>query len=295
MFERYLEEATKTIRFARNEAADLGSSEITPEHILIGLVSDAGLVNGVMSGASAHEIRDEVKARLSRRPAEAAPDEMHLSKESKKALALARKEAQTFSSRYVSNCHILLGLIQIADSLAAQVLRRSGPSADYVRDRMSTLSERAKEEHTHQTKADVAHATSRAKRDLDDIWLIVFELAELDDDLGALELVDDVIRNPAFDRNEAIQKLVPVASVIARKIGNLDLEKRYCELEIACDPESLGALYGLARCLKRQGKSEEAIKVARRTYQLGMTQGDELGRSYVEMIKKQFPDINWGT
>ena len=45
MFDRYVENARRTIFFARYEAAQLGSSEIAPEHILLGLLKDLPLHN----------------------------------------------------------------------------------------------------------------------------------------------------------------------------------------------------------------------------------------------------------
>jgi len=40
MFERFTEKARRTVFFARYEASQLGSPEITSEHLLLGLLRD---------------------------------------------------------------------------------------------------------------------------------------------------------------------------------------------------------------------------------------------------------------
>jgi ATP-dependent Clp protease ATP-binding subunit ClpA len=40
MFERFTEKARRTVFFARYEASQLGSQEITSEHLLLGLLRD---------------------------------------------------------------------------------------------------------------------------------------------------------------------------------------------------------------------------------------------------------------
>jgi ATP-dependent Clp protease ATP-binding subunit ClpC len=65
MFERYVENARRTIFFARYEAAQRGSPEIAPEHILLALVRDGGtFANGQLARVSPREIRVEILAYL---------------------------------------------------------------------------------------------------------------------------------------------------------------------------------------------------------------------------------------
>ncbi|MCU1297171.1 MAG: ATPase domain protein [Acidobacteriaceae bacterium] len=60
MFERFTENARRTIFFARNQAVESGSSFIEPEHICLGLLEDPWLANDLLKNA--HEVRTEILA-----------------------------------------------------------------------------------------------------------------------------------------------------------------------------------------------------------------------------------------
>src|SRR5437879_1982949 len=93
----------------------------------------------------------------------------------------------------------------------------------------------------------------------------LIELVRLDDYEGALKLVDDATADPSIDRDGIMRSLIPMASVIARIKGNLDLARRYCEQRVAYDSDNATALYALADSLALQGKIDEAKRIAFRS------------------------------
>src|SRR5262249_53380044 len=132
MFERYTEIAKQTIVFAKGEAAQLGSPEIGTEHILLALLRDEDVTSRLMEGLSVSQIRQDILAHASHRQELPPPVDLPLSTQSRKLLSLAEKEAEGLADRYVSNSHILLGLLRLGDS-HAQLLKSSGLSPDRVR------------------------------------------------------------------------------------------------------------------------------------------------------------------
>ena len=61
MFERYAEQARRSIFFAHFEANELGSPEIDTEHLLLGLPREVDLLKKTLSWAAAEQIRQEIK------------------------------------------------------------------------------------------------------------------------------------------------------------------------------------------------------------------------------------------
>ncbi len=293
MFERYIESARRTIFFARYEAAQLGSSEIVPEHILLGLFGD-GLTwaREVISSVSAQQIRDEILAYLAQHEKQSPRAELSLSQDSQNVLAAAEEEAKRLAHRRVSNHHILLGLLRIENCFAAQVLRRNGLSIDYLREQMRTVQKATGEPAPQTTNAEAD--LSPADRKLYELEVRLLELFRLNDHQGALKLVDDAIADPSLDRNRMMWSLIPIASVIARTIGDFDLARRYCEQRVACNPNDAMALYKLADCLDLQGEAQRARKVACESYELSLARSGVQGEGLAELIENRFPGIKLG-
>jgi hypothetical protein len=132
---------------------------------------------------------------------------------------------------------------------------------------------------------------SPAERNLPELELRVTELAQLDDYAGALWLIDEAIADPNLDRNRTIRRLVPIAAAVARTIGDIQSAQRYYDLWLTCDPDETLALYGLACCLKKQGKADEANRVAGKCYKLCVAEGGEIGEGLAEMVVKRFPEV----
>jgi uncharacterized protein YbbC (DUF1343 family) len=137
MFERYTEKARRVIFFARYEASHFGASMIEPEHLLLGLSrEDKPLFARFLTDGkrSLESIRGQVEQHSSSRERIPCVVELPLSEESKLALTYAHEESLGLGDRHVGTEHLLLGLLRLEGSLAAQILFELGLRIDAMRD-----------------------------------------------------------------------------------------------------------------------------------------------------------------
>ena len=135
MFERFTDRARQVIVLAQEEARRLGHDWVGTEHILLGLVR---LGEGVGpraledAGISLDTVRQQVEELVPR--GEGTPSgRIRFTPQAKTVLELSLREALQFGHRYIGTEHILLGLIQDSDGVAAQVLTGLGADLDGVR------------------------------------------------------------------------------------------------------------------------------------------------------------------
>ncbi|MEK7282719.1 MAG: Clp protease N-terminal domain-containing protein, partial [Acidobacteriota bacterium] len=129
MFEKYTEKSKKVLFLARYEASQMGSKVIGSEHLLLGLIKEGDdLVRDLFSrsGVNLELLRAELEARGPSGEKQAAPIEIPFSEETKKILACAEEEAERLLHPYVSDEHILLGLLRVEDSAAGRMLAEKG-------------------------------------------------------------------------------------------------------------------------------------------------------------------------
>ncbi len=130
MFERYTEEARRSIFFARYEASTYGSPYIGTEHLLLGMLRESK--NGKL-GEHGEWFRIEIEKSIKIRTRIPTSVEIPLAEDCKRALNFAQEEADRLESRYVGPQHILLGLIRTEDGLAARLLRERGVHLEDLR------------------------------------------------------------------------------------------------------------------------------------------------------------------
>ncbi len=129
MFEKYTEKAKKVLFLARYEASQMGSKVIGSEHLLLGLIKEGDeLVRDLFqrSNVNLELLRAELEARGPSGEKQAAPIEIPFSEETKKILSCAEEEAERLLHPYVSDEHLLLGLLRVEDSAAGRVLSEKG-------------------------------------------------------------------------------------------------------------------------------------------------------------------------
>src|SRR6266852_9519056 len=137
MFERYTEMARRVIFFARYEASQFGASMIEPEHLLLGLSrEDKPLFARLLTDGtqSLESIRERIEQRS---PPKARPPvtvEIPLGADTKLALICAHEESDRLGDRHIGTEHLLLGLLRMEDSLAAEILFELGLRIDAARD-----------------------------------------------------------------------------------------------------------------------------------------------------------------
>ena len=214
MFERYAESARRTVHFAKWEADGFGSPEIHSEHILLALLRDEILVSRAMEGISGREIREAITAHLPRGEPNPLPHDLPLSSDSRKALLLAAEEADRLADRRIRNGHILLGLLRLEDSYAAQLLRRLGLSVDKIRPQIATLAvdDEAREEKTLRSlrvppAAKEAPLEAELRHQVLETIRRVGELLRQGEDRNALQLLDDFMAAPGQDRKLRVRLL----------------------------------------------------------------------------------------
>lgn len=128
MFERYTEKARRVIFWGRYEASQYGSPFIETEHLLLGLLrEDVTLANQLIGGFHAKTtIRSEIEKQIVRRERISTSVEIPLTEDSKKVLKKAAEEAERLGQLHVGTEHLLLGLLRVEGSLAAQILQARG-------------------------------------------------------------------------------------------------------------------------------------------------------------------------
>ncbi len=124
MFERFTEQARRVIFFARYEASNYGSRYIETEHLLLGLLrEDRALAKRFPGQANVEpEIRSEIEKRITRGERISTSVEMPLSVECKKVLNLAEETADRLGHRAIGTEHLLIAILRVESSMAAQIL-----------------------------------------------------------------------------------------------------------------------------------------------------------------------------
>lgn len=133
MFERYSERARRAIFFARYEASLFGSTQIETQHLLLGILRESHLI----PHAAAAAIRIEIERQFPREGVISTAVDIPLSEESRRALQFG-EEAATAAGSQVINCgHLLLGVLRVENSFAAEALRTAGFDHDALTAAMS--------------------------------------------------------------------------------------------------------------------------------------------------------------
>jgi hypothetical protein len=136
MFERYTEKARRVIFFSRYEASHYGAHYIETEHLLLGLLREA---KGILRWApkiNAETIRKKIDDATIKNPSTSTSVDMPLSKECKRVLDFAKNEAERLAHKHIGTEHLFLGLLDVEDCLAAQLLREGGADPDGMREEL---------------------------------------------------------------------------------------------------------------------------------------------------------------
>ncbi len=136
MFDRFTNHAKKLMSFARQEAEKFNHGYIGTEHILLGLVQQgSGVAANVLKkmDIDLEEIRREVEKIIKTGPSMVTMGQIPFTPRAKTVLELSMEEASALNHNYLGTEHLLLGLIQENDGIAAQVLMKLNVEVDVVR------------------------------------------------------------------------------------------------------------------------------------------------------------------
>jgi ATP-dependent Clp protease ATP-binding subunit ClpC len=131
MFERYTENARRSIFFARYEASLFGATEINTEHFLLGLLRE-GDVCGILPPEAPELIRRDIQNETPAAPRTEKSIDMPLSHVMKRVLSYAATEATKLNHPHIGTGHQLLGLLW-EPCLASRILNARGIDFDGVR------------------------------------------------------------------------------------------------------------------------------------------------------------------
>jgi ATP-dependent Clp protease ATP-binding subunit ClpC len=124
MWQRFTENARKTIFYLQEEASKTGDSYVSTEHILLGILREnSNVASRILGrlGVSVERIRSKLE-RLVQRGSSGVLKDMQLTPRAKRAIDLAYDEARRLNNNYIGTEHLLLGLIREGEGLAGRTL-----------------------------------------------------------------------------------------------------------------------------------------------------------------------------
>jgi ATP-dependent Clp protease ATP-binding subunit ClpC len=142
MFERFTEQARRTLFFARYEAGEVGVQSIETEHLLLGLLREGkGLTSDILARfhLSRDEIRKEIMNRAEIREKFSTSAEIPFSTETMSAMQAAAEEAGRLLHPYIGTEHLLLGILRQERSVAGSILTDRGMQLEAVREEIARL------------------------------------------------------------------------------------------------------------------------------------------------------------
>ena len=135
MFERYTERGRRAIFFARYEASQFGTPEITSAQLLLGILREDKRIALQLGVGTLESIRKELEP-LKGTPTATSID-LPVSRELARALAYAAEEAERLNHKHIHTPHLVLGLMRVrrrsAGAVAAQTRSRVGEVSDVYR------------------------------------------------------------------------------------------------------------------------------------------------------------------
>jgi len=138
---RFTERANRVLRYAQEEARALRHPAVGTEHIMLGILRDGDSVATralTNLGIDYKAVREEIRKIIS--PGEVSTsNEIGLTPRAKRVLELANEEARKQGVNYVGTEHILLGLLQEGEGLAAQILTGLGLTPDKIHRQINIL------------------------------------------------------------------------------------------------------------------------------------------------------------
>jgi ATP-dependent Clp protease ATP-binding subunit ClpC len=149
------------MRHSRNEAERLGTREIAPEHLLLGLIRKGeGLGFHVLQRMrlTPTEIQQMLEARIDR-TADAAPGIWQQNLPSRRIARIAEEIAAEMGNTWVGTEHLLLALLKDDDGLPGKVLREF--QIDFEKTKKAVLDLTAELDAAHATPQDESREDSR--------------------------------------------------------------------------------------------------------------------------------------
>jgi hypothetical protein len=125
--------AQKSVFFARCEASAYSRKWITTEDLLLGILREDDQIRDLLSDRAIENMRREIESHETTARREPPSEDLPLNAVSRSALALAKEEAPRSGAGRASTRHLLAGILQQEQTLAAQLLQRHGLTLERLR------------------------------------------------------------------------------------------------------------------------------------------------------------------
>ena len=129
-FERFTPRARNAVVAAQNAAHEAGNSEITPDHLLLGVLSDPEALVTKLRRAQRVDPESVRAAITLPPPADNLPQLIPFSGAARKALELTFRQALRLGHNYIGTEHVLLALLELEDGSGS--LHQAGVDKDRV-------------------------------------------------------------------------------------------------------------------------------------------------------------------
>ncbi len=132
---RYDDRARLVFHYAREEGNRLGHAMVGPEHLLLGLMREAGTAAQILGefGASLDGLRRRVEEIIGRGSGNRLNDAPSITPRARRVMELASAEARSLGAQVTSTEHILLGIIREGDGVAYRILQELTKDVDTIR------------------------------------------------------------------------------------------------------------------------------------------------------------------
>lgn len=151
MFKRFTDRARKVAQLAEQEAYRYNHEYVGTEHVLMGLIRDAdGVAACVLTRLNVNlsKLHAEIGRLILHGPGRRTMSVVGWTPRAKQAMTNAMQEARGMNEHAVGTEHVLLGLMQEEEGVAAQVLLNLGLNLQSVRAEVLTLLEAEKGPHS---------------------------------------------------------------------------------------------------------------------------------------------------